>query len=156
VIDSGILKVLQIIVRHLKGEDVRWTIMGSVSLALQGIDTDLDDVDLLTDEHGAFKISALLKEFEVKPVSFSRTDPFESFYGIYDIEGTKVDVMGDLRVRLHGTWVSLSDRLKSPSFVQIDTMNIPVSSLHDQLLFYEKLGREKDRERILKIREVLK
>jgi hypothetical protein len=31
-----------------------------------------------------------------------------------------------------------------------------VSSLHDQLLFYEKLGRAKDKETIPKIREVLK
>ncbi|NHI89793.1 MAG: hypothetical protein EAX87_09735 [Candidatus Thorarchaeota archaeon] len=130
--------------------------MGSASLALQGVDITPNDIDILTDEYGAFKIGVLLKEFEIKPVSFSQTDLFESFYGIYDIEGTKVDVMGDFRVRLEGTWVSLSDRLESPSLVQINAMNIPVSSMHDQLLFYEKLGREKDKDCILKIKKVLR
>ena len=130
--------------------------MGSASLALQGVDITPNDIDILTDEYGAFKIGALLKEFEIKPVIFSRTDLFESFYGIYDIEGAKIDVMGDFRVRLEGTWVSLSDRLESPSLVQINAMNIPVSSMHDQLLFYEKLGREKDRDCILKIKKVLR
>lgn len=130
--------------------------MGSASLALQGVDITPNDIDILTDEYGAFKIGALLKEFEIKPVSFSQTDLFESFYGIYDIKGTKVDVMGDFRVMLEDTWVSLSDRLESPSLVQVDTMNIPVSSMHDQLLFYEKLGREKDKDCILEIKKVLR
>lgn len=155
VIDSGILKALRIVDKHLKSEDIRWTLMGSVSLALQGVDVNPNDIDILTEESGAFKIGALFKEYEVKPVRFGRTDLFESFYGLYDFEGTKVEVMGDLRVRLDGIWVSLSDRLKSPILIQIDSMNIPVSFLHDQLVFYEKLGREKDKECILKIRKVL-
>ena len=155
-IDSGILEALRIIVKHLKSKDIRWTVMGSVSLALQGVDVNPNDVDILTDEHGAFTIGALLEEYEVKPISFSRTDLFESFYGLYYIEGTKVEVMGNLRVKLEGIWVSLSNRLKSPIHVQMGSLNIPVSLLHDQLQFYEKLGRDKDKERILKIREVLK
>ena len=155
-IDSGIMNTLRIIVRHLKNKDIPWTVMGSLSLALQGVDINPKDIDILTDEHGAFQIGVLLEEHEVKPVNFSRTELFESFYGLYYIEGIKVEVMGDLRVRLDGTWVSLSGRLKSPIFVQENSLNIPVSPLQDQLLFYEKLGREKDKERTLKIREVLK
>ena len=154
-INSGISRALRIVVKHLKSEDIRWTVMGSVSLALQGVDISPNDVDILTDKNGAFKIGALLKDYEVKPVTFGRTDIFESFYGLYDIEGTKVEVMGDLRLRLDGTWVPLSDRLKSPILIQIESLNIPVSSLRDQLLSYKKLGREKDKERILKIRLVL-
>lgn len=154
-INSGILDALQILIRLLRGKDIRWVVMGSLSLALQGVDINPNDVDILTDENGAFKIGALLMKYEVKPVSFGRTDLFESFYGVYDIEGIKVDVMGDLRVRLGGIWVSLSERLKTPIIKQVDTMNIPLSSLHDQQQFYEKLGRDKDKECILKIREVL-
>lgn len=155
VISSGMLSALRVIYKHLEGKDICWTVMGSVSLALQGVDVSPNDIDILTDKHGAFKIGALLTEYEVKPVSFGRTDLFESFYGIYEIEGKKVEVMGDLRVRLDGTWVPLSDRLISPKTVQVGSMIIPVSSLHEQQQFYEKLNRKKDQECILKIREVL-
>lgn len=154
VINSKIMNTLRIIVNHLKSVDISWTIVGSVSLALQGVDINPNDVDILTDKHGAFQIGALLKEFEVKPVSL-RTDLFESFYGLYEIQGTKVEVIGDLKVELDGVWISLSDRLKSPNLILIDSMTIPVSSLSDQLLFYEKLGREKDKKRIHQIREAL-
>ena len=154
-IDAEILKALRIINKHLESTDISWTIMGSVSLALQGVDVSPNDIDILTDKHGAFKIGALLNEYEARPVTFGRTNLFESFYGVYNIAGTKVEVMGDLRVILDGTWVSLSDRLKSPRIVQVYSMSIPVSSLHDQQQFYERLGREKDRECILKIREIL-
>ena len=74
----------------------------------------------------------------MKSISFSRTDFFESYYGKYIVAGTKVDVMGDFRVKLEGVWVSLSDRVEFPTIVQQNSMNIPVSSLREQLLFYEK------------------
>jgi hypothetical protein len=156
VINSGIWQALRIIINHLKEENIRWTIMGTVSLALQGIDVTPDDIDILTDEDGAFRIGSILEEYEVKPIRFGRTDLFESFYGIYHIGETKVEVMGNLRIRLADMWTSLSDRLKSPIIIRQNSLDIPVSSLHDQLLFYEKLGRAKDKETIPKIREVLK
>jgi len=154
VIDSRIMEALRTVSSHLKSVNVSWIIVGSVSLALQGVDIEPNDVDILTDKRGAFQIGTLLKEYEVKPVSL-RTDRFKSFYGLYDIQGTKVEVIGDLRVRIDDTWVPLFDRLKSPNLIEIDSMTMPVSSLRDQLLVYEKLGREKDEERIHRIREVL-
>ncbi len=155
VISSKILKALQIIDKYLESEDISWTLMGSVSLALQGVDVSPNDIDILTDKNGAFKIGALLHEYEASPVGFRQTQQFESFFGVYDIKGTTVEVIGDLRVKFDNTWVSLSDRLKSPIIVHIESMSIPVSSLKDQQQFYENLGREKDKECILKIREIL-
>lgn len=155
-ISTGILNALRTIIEHLNNEDIRWAVMASTSLALQGVDITPNDVDILTDEHGAFKIGSLLKDYEVKPVSFGRTNLFESFYGIFNIDGTKVEVMGDLKELLSGTWVSISGRLKSPILIRLDTLTIPVTSLHDELISYEKLGREKDKECILRIREALR
>ncbi len=154
-INSRILSVLRILVECLKSEDICWTVTASCSVALQGVDVNPNDIDILSDKHGAIRIGVLLKKHEVKPVSFSRTDTFESYFGTYDIEGTKVEVMGDLRVKLDDTWIPMSYRLKSIIHVQIDSLNIPVISLYDELLFYEKLGREKDKVNILKIREKL-
>jgi len=156
VIDSRILNALEIIVGYLGSKDLHWTVMGSLSLALQGVHINPKDIDILTDEQGALQIGALLEEYEVEPINFSRTEVFESHYGLYFIEGVKVEVMGNLRVQVDGKWVPLSSGLKFPLFVQQNSLNIPVSPLRDQLLFYEQLGREKDIETILKIREVLK
>jgi hypothetical protein len=75
--------------------------------------------------------------------------------GVYEVDEIKVEVMGDLRVKIDNKWVSLNERLISPVIIEIDNVCIPVSTLKDQLLSYEKLGRPKDSERVRKIRDFL-
>ena len=56
----------------------------------------------------------------VKPIGHSRTDRYESHFGIFDINGTKVKVMGDLKVFRNGGW---SD-VMNPSTVDLVEINI--------------------------------
>jgi hypothetical protein len=124
---------------------------GSFSLALQGVDVVPHDLDLMTDRQGAFTINALLKKYEKKKVEYSETENVCSFFGVFEIQGVKVEVMGDYKEKQGNKWVSLSKRLVNPRIIEVDGMRIPVSPLEDQLISYERSTRPKDAEKVDKI-----
>jgi hypothetical protein len=126
-------------------------VAGSLSLALQGVNVVPHDIDLLTDRQGALRINAMLKKYEKKAVDYAETDKVSSFFGIFEIQGVKVEVMGDYRERQGTKWVSLSRRLANPKIIEVDGMRLPVSSLEDQLVSYRRLKRPKDAEKVRKI-----
>ena len=124
---------------------------GSLSLALQGVNVEPNDIDLLTDRQGAFRINEILKKYEKKKVEYSEAEKVSSFLGVFEIQGVKVEVMGDYRERQGAKWVSLSKRLENPKIIEIDGIAIPVSPIEDQLTSYGRSTRPKDVEKTEKI-----
>ena len=78
--EREIVEALKVITRRLRDAKIKWVLVGSTSLALQGVDVSPKDIDILTDKDGAFEINKLLKEYEVKSVQFKTSDLFESFF----------------------------------------------------------------------------
>jgi len=154
-IDSKIVKVLKLIESKLRGSGVRWVLAGSVSLALQGVNVSPNDIDILTDKEGAFEINRIFKDYEVKPVRFRRSRFFQSYFGEFEIEGVKVEVMGDLKELVKGEWRSLSWRLSTSRIIEVEGIKLPVSPLEDQLKSYQALRRKKNSSKIQRIREAL-
>jgi predicted nucleotidyltransferase len=149
------IEALRVICQTLSGQDIRWALIGSTGLALQGVNIQPEDIDILTDKKGAFSINELLQEYQVSPVAFSRSELFESYFGVFKINDVKIEIMGDLREHIDDQWISVSERLDSAKIIEIEGIRISVSPLEEQLIAYETLGREKDRIRIKKIRETL-
>lgn len=143
---------LSTISERLSLTKVRWVIIGSTSLALQGVSVQPNDIDILTDKSGALKINRKLKDYQFRPVRFSRTTSFESYFGSFVIGGVTVEVMGDLRIKYGGLWVALSGRLDCPVVVERNTMRLPVAPIAEQLASYEKLGRLTDARKVEEIR----
>ncbi len=135
----------------LKGFD--YVIGGSTSLALQGIKVHPKDIDIFADKENAFKINNLLKEFEVKPMKFSSSEFVKSDIGEFKINNTKVEVVGDFKIKIKDKWIS---RALLSKIIIIEGIKIPVTPLKEHIKSYEKLGRKKDIIKIKKIREVLK
>lgn len=151
-------EAIKIISAKLKGKKIRWVLVGSTSLALQGVKIKPKDIDILTDKEGAFKIEKLFEKYKVKvfPIKLSHSKLFKSYFGKFRLKGVKFEVMGDLKDRIGNRWVSFSARLKHPEFVKIKGVKVPVSSLQEQLKSYSKLGRKKDLIRVNKIKETLR
>jgi hypothetical protein len=144
-INKKLLATLKIIDKKLRRKKVKWVLIGSVSLALQGIKIKAKDIDILTNKKGAFKINKLLKEYEVKPVKISRSKIFGTeYFGKFKIKDVKVEVMGKLK-----------KKLPSQKIIKISKMNLPVSSLKEELKAYKSLKRRKDINKIEKIMQVL-
>ncbi len=114
-------------------KNVKWAIDGSTSLALQGIDLKPHDIDILTNSEGALAINESLREYNVKPVTHSSNQKYDSFYGIFEIGGIKVEVMGDMKVFRNGEW----SKIQNPDTINIvqlvrEGFRIPVVSLQNQ------------------------
>lgn len=83
---------------------VSWAVDGSLSLTLQGLNVAPHDIDILTDVDGAYRIQESLMDFAVKPLGHSKSEKYDSHFGVFHIKGVRVDVMGDLRVFRNGSW----------------------------------------------------
>ena len=151
-----IIKVLKIVAQKLEQAKVAWVLIGSTSLALQGVAIEPKDIDILTDKRSALKINQLFKKYQVRLVVFSQTDLFQSFFGEFKIKGIKIEVMGELKEMIKNDWQDQSYRLKNPSLIELEGTKIPVSSLKDQLRAYQFLGRPKDGERVRLIKQFLR
>lgn len=136
------LKVLAKIIRRLEGCDCAWAVTGSLGMALQGVPVQVHDIDLQSDKDGAYAIERLLSEYVVEPVRYAASDRIRSHLGRLEIDGIKVEIMGDVqkrlddqgweepvRVELHRRWVEASG------------WRVPVLSLAYEHQAYLKLGR---------------
>jgi len=136
-----------------KLENMDWVLVGSLDLALQGVDVEPRDIDILTDENGAFLINDILKEYETQRVEYSESDKFASYFGKFRIDNVKIDVMGDLRLKdRKGNW-SKPMSMKMVNLVKINGIEVPCLPLEDALIKYRRVGRFK---KAKKIEETLK
>jgi predicted nucleotidyltransferase len=157
-LNKKLKEAIKLICARLRGKKIKWVLVGSVSLALQGVKIKPKDIDILTDKKGAFQIEKLFEKHKIQvfPVKLSHSKLFKSYFGKFKLNDVKFEVMGDLKEKTGNKWVSFSARLKSPKTVKFEGMKIPVSSLQEQLRSYSKLGRKKDIIRVKKIKEALK
>ena len=145
---------LAILARKLKG--IKWVLVGSANLAVQGINVTAHDIDVLVHERDVGMIDNVLSDFIVEKMKYDEKIPFKGWIGKYKIEGVEIEIMCDLKFLFRGKWEdNLKNRLENVKYVKIAGVDIPVGSLEEQLKGYKKLNREKDKEKIKKIEEKL-
>lgn len=148
-IPEPILRVLTILVDKLEPTSTSWAVTGSTSLALQEIQLVPKDIDILTDEAGAYAIAKLFSEHVLEPVGFKKSTKYESHFGRLKIQGVNVEIMGDLRVFRNGNWSPiLKPATRKLVTVLVENRRIPVVSLASQTdsgYLEERLQPEKSR-----------
>jgi hypothetical protein len=136
------MSVLRTIYNRLSTTEVNWALTGSLSFALQGVPVDPNDIDLQTDEAGAYEVERRLAEFVVRPVALLITEKMRSHFGTLVIAGITVEIMGDIQKRqTDGTWSECVDLRCHKRFVEVEGMHIPVLSLEYEYEAYMMLGR---------------
>ena len=119
-----------------------WAITGSFSFALQGMEIEVNDIDIQTDAVGAYEIESALSDKIIRNVSFSKSDKIASHWGELNIDGVKVEIMGALQKKLpDGTWESPVDIKTHREFITFEGMVLPVLSLAYEEQAYRTLGR---------------
>jgi hypothetical protein len=118
-----------------------WALMGSLASVLQGLpDYAPPDIDLVTTREGAYIMEGAVsaRGATLRPVSHSTAGPYTSYFGIFEIDGVRVEVMGDLVIhcddgeidtRKH--WSRWSDKVRVLHF---ESMHVPVVPLEWQLV----------------------
>lgn len=148
-IEQRYLDVLRIVVRRLTGEALAWAVTGSCGFALQGLDLAVHDIDLQTDGPGAYAIERAFAERSVRKVAFSAAERIRSHFGALEIDGVKIEIMGDLQKRLaDGIWEPPVDVARHRRWVKTGNMRIPVLSLEYEYGAYLALGRIERAERL--------
>jgi len=142
VIDQEIHKVLKTIYPILTTSPFPWAITGSLGFALQGMDTEVHDVDIQTDRPGAYEIERRLSAYSIRPVAFSGTERIRSHFGALEIRGVRVEIMGDIQKRMpDGRWEEPVDVTRFLRWTIWDGMRIPVLSLEYEYRAYLIMGR---------------
>lgn len=141
-IKPAYVNLLRRIHARLSEAGVNWVVTGSVSFAIQGMPVEPNDIDIQTDEAGAYEIERLFSEFVAKKVALSSSERIRSHFGTLMIDGIEVEVIGDVQKRLeNGNWEAPVDLDRHKRFVEFEGMKVPVLSLEYEYQAYLKLGR---------------
>jgi hypothetical protein len=147
-----LLRVLRKLCLRLDDRDLNWAVVGSLGLALRGAPIEPRDIDIMTDEAGAYELERVFSEFVVSPVSLKTSDRIRSHFGALNIDGVKVEIMGDFQMRLEdGTWDLPPDMMKIRHTESVEGMAIPFLPLQWQYDSYSKLGRSDRAEAVLEL-----
>jgi hypothetical protein len=117
-------------------------------MALQGMDVEVHDIDLQTSRDGASEIEGLLSDFVTTPVRLSASERIRSYFGSFEVDGVRVEVMGDLQKWVDGAWEEPVDVESYRRWVVVEEMRVPVLSLDYECEAYRKLGRVERAEQI--------
>ena len=144
-------RALRTIHHRLGGSAVNWAVTGSLGLLLQGVPTEVHDIDIQTDRWGAYEIERRLAELMTRGVTLRTSERIRSHFGAAEIGGVSVEIMGDIQKRLEvGAWDKLPNLRRLGKTVLVDGMSVPVLSLEYEYRAYLNLGRTQKAEMIRK------
>ena len=129
--------------------DVLWVVTGSLGMALQGMNIQVHDIDIQTDQRGTYAIESKLLEYVIAPVRYIQSERIQSHLGKLEIDGISVEVMGAIQKRRNDqTWEEPVRVEDYRVWMEIEGMQIPVLSLEYEYQAYLKLGRVEKAEQI--------
>lgn len=144
------LNVLQKLYSEIKGKGINWVLTGSTSFCLQGVPVSPNDIDIQTDEDGAYEIAELFSDRVIKEVEFSSTDRIKSHFGALMIHGVLVELMGAVQKHYDGGWEEPIDVDEHKKIVELENMEIPVLDLAYESRAYRRFGRVEMAEKLRK------
>jgi hypothetical protein len=116
-------------------KDTNYAIRGTASLVLQKIDMNVDDIDVVGDSKMALACNEIFKEYLIKPVAYSESPKFKSYFGQFEINGIKIEIMGDWQIKNpKGEWVSVPVQ-------KIQVGDIWLTTIDTELTMFAAMGR---------------
>ena len=124
-------------------DDPLWAVTGSTNLALREVPVEPSDIDLMTDEAGAYEVEARFEERITQPVTPSESvaKRIASHFGALTIEGVTVELMGGVEHLVDGEWVPAAP-VADREFLTVSGYEIPVLPIAAEREGYRELGRD--------------
>jgi len=124
----------------------RWAVACGSALALHRLEYCPTDLDFFAPYDDMQRIAHELDGMQVVfPLEWRSIDFFCSYFGRYDVDGVKVDFVGDFSISVDGTWYEWNGAHPCWTHleqVRINEVSVPVYSLEDLLLLYLTLPHE--------------
>jgi len=119
----------------------KYAIRGTSSLVMQGVDMNVDDIDIVCDEKCSKVVNDILKEYLVNEVKYSESPKFKSYFGKFVIDGISVEIMGNWQILdTKRDWSKVYDgsgRIE----VEYEGRKVYVTPIDLELEFFAKMGR---------------
>jgi len=119
----------------------QYAFRGTVSLVLQGLEMNVDDIDIVCDKETALSCNKILSRFLIERVAFRESPKFRSYFGKFSVNNVPVEVMGEWEIKDgKGKWsepFNASERKK----LTINDKDIFVTTIEEELLMFAKMGR---------------
>nr|EGQ40448.1 MAG: hypothetical protein J07AB56_11770 [Candidatus Nanosalinarum sp. J07AB56] len=137
------LDVLEVLVENVSGD---WAVTGSTGMALQGMDLDVNDLDIQSNGPAADRLAEFLRRegHVLETLRSVESKKMSSRLGSYELIGVKIEVIGDLQKKVDGSWgktVDVTENLKNVR-VESRSITVPVLRLEYEEQAYRKMGRE--------------
>jgi hypothetical protein len=153
VIPAKFLPAVRTLHAALLESQVDWAVTGSLGMVLQGMDLPINDIDIQTDEDGAYEVERRLAQYVVVPVLYKASERMRSRLGKLNVEGIQVEILGGIQKRLQdGEWEPPVQVAQHRLWVEVDGLSIPVLTLEYEYQAYKLMGRD---EKAAKIRQWL-
>ena len=131
--------VLRLIADQLNKTEITYKVVGGASIALQGVQISVKDLDLEMDQESAYRFQTLFQGNTVQPVEMRESETYRSFFGRFDFDGVQIEVMGDLHRREAGRWVPTWTATWGKA--DLDGVQVNVAWLEEETLAYIRRGR---------------
>jgi hypothetical protein len=140
-------KALKTLSERFKEKNLKWALTGSVNMALQGIEIELNDIDIIVNLEDFKKIKEMFSDLRPSAAEKSK---FGGLKFKLVIGGAEVEIIGEARndkIYLH----SLLE--KNLTHVNMDGIKIPCFTLKLEAKAYSLINREEKAELIRKFIE---
>lgn len=148
---AGLAAALQEVHRRLDDAGLRWALTGSAGHRLQGVPVEVHDLDVQTDEPGAWAADRVLAELAIARLAPRESERMGSLFGVYQLGLARVELIGAVKHRRtpDDPWHQALD-LTSHDVVRVrwEHLHVPVVCLRYEVAAYQRLGRE-DRAQLL-------
>jgi hypothetical protein len=102
---------------------------------------NVDDVDILCDDKTALAANKLLKDYLVREVTYSESPKFKSFFGEFNVDGLKVEIIGNWQILdQKGVWSRIYDASERAE-VECEHEKVYVTPVNLELEMFAKMGR---------------
>ena len=142
-IEAHHLNALRKVYTRLEHTNILWAVTGSLNMAMQGMQIEVHDIDIQTDQAGAYQMESLFPEYVVTPVCYLASERMRSHLGKLLIDNVEVEIIGGLQKLLpDGTWEAKVDVAAHTCLVELDGMQVPGLTLAYEHQAYMTMGRQ--------------
>jgi hypothetical protein len=118
---------------------VEYKVVGGASAALHGVPLPVKDLDLEMSAEAVYRFQQLFQDYTLQPVALSESSAYRSHFGRFEIDGIKIEVMGDLHRQEGDSWAPTWTR--TLDLLDLDGVFVRVSWLEEETLSYIRRGR---------------
>ncbi len=129
--EKNIKQILTIILDKLQGKKFIWRVEGSANLRLQGVEVNVNDLDITTNEEGINIFREALKEYIIKDFFSNKINGNSIICNVNNFE-IEINYYGDRELNM----------FEKNKIVVWNNLEIPILPLKYAKKFYELINRE--------------